>query len=98
MAIAEISVVPVGTESPSVSGYVAECLKVVEASGLSHEVHGMGTILEGDLETVFEVIRKMHEVPFTAGAQRVVTNIRVDERRDKPSTAKGKVASVREKA
>ena len=98
MAIAEISIVPLGTGSPSVSGYIAECLKVLDASGVSHEVHGMGTILEGELETLLAVIREMHEVPFNKGAQRVVTTIRVDDRRDKAGSAKGKVASVTAKA
>ena len=95
MAIAEISVVPLGTGSTSVSRYVAECLKVLEASGLSYEIHGMGTIVEGDLEALLPVLRRMHEVPFREGAQRVVTTIRVDDRRDKTGSAKSKVASVK---
>ncbi len=95
MAIAEISVVPLGTGSTSVSRYVAECLKVLKASGLSYEIHGMGTIVEGDLEALLSVLRRMHEVPFREGAQRVVTTIRVDDRRDKTGSAKSKVASVK---
>jgi len=94
MAIAEISIVPIGTQSTSVSSYVAACLKVLEGSGLTHELHGMGTIIEGDLKALFETILKMHEVPFKAGALRVVTTIKVDDRRDKKTSAKGKVEAV----
>jgi len=94
MAIAEISIVPIGTKSTSVSGYVAACLKILEGSGLTHEVHGMGTIIEGDLKKLFGIILKMHEVPFEAGALRVVTSIKIDDRRDKETSAKAKVASV----
>ena len=94
MAIAEISVVPIGTQSTSVSSYVAACLEVLEGSGLTHEVHGMGTIIEGDLKDLFEAILKMHEVPFSAGALRVVTTIKIDDRRDKSTSAKGKVEAV----
>ena len=94
MAIAEISIVPIGTQSTSVSSYVAACLKVLEGSGLTHEVHGMGTIIEGDLKALFETILKMHEVPFEAGALRVVTTIKIDDRRDKKTSAKGKVKAV----
>jgi len=36
----------------------------------------------------------MHEVPFEKGASRVITTLKVDERRDKPSTMAGKVESV----
>ncbi len=97
MAIAEVSIVPIGTESTSLSGYVAACLKVLDESGLTHELHGMGTIIEGDLQELFAIIRKMHEVPFTEGAQRVVTSIKLDDRRDKKSTFRKKVASVMDK-
>ena len=97
MAIAEISIVPLGTGSPSVSGYVAACLKALSASGLPYEIHGMGTIVEGDLSTLLGVIREMHEIPFEAGAQRVVTTIRIDDRRDRQSSARHKVTSVTKK-
>jgi len=97
MAIAEVSIVPLGTRSTSVSRYVAKCMKVLDASGLVYELHGMGTIIEGDLHDLFSVIRKMHEVPFGEGAQRVVTSVKLDDRRDKKATAKEKVESVIEK-
>ena len=95
MAIAEVSIVPIGTKSTSVSGYVAACLGVLEESGLTYELHGMGTIVEGDLKELFEVVLRMHEVPFDAGALRVVTNVKIDDRRDKEASAKNKVEAVR---
>jgi len=95
VAIAEISIVPIGTESTSVSSYVAACLEVLEESGFTYELHGMGTIVEGDLRELFEVVLRMHEVPFEAGALRVVTTIKVDDRRDKEASARDKVESVR---
>jgi len=97
VAIVEVSIVPIGTESTSLSSYVANCLSVLKDSGLTHELHGMGTIIEGDLQELFAVIRKMHEVPFMEGAQRVVTSIKLDDRRDKESTSRKKVASVLDK-
>jgi len=94
MAIAELSIIPIGTKSTSLSSYVAACLKVLQDSGLTYEVHGMGTIIEGALKDLFEVMLKMHEVPFEAGALRVVTSIKIDDRRDKETSAKEKVKAV----
>jgi len=94
VAIAELSIVPIGTKSTSLSPYVAACLKVLEDSGLTYELHGMGTIIEGDLKDLFDVMLKMHEVPFEAGALRVVTSIKIDDRRDKEASAKDKVKAV----
>ena len=95
MAIAEVSIVPIGTQSTSVSSYVAACLEVLEESGLTYELHGMGTIIEGDLKALFDVVQRMHEVPFNAGALRVVTTLKVDDRRDREASAKEKVRAVR---
>lgn len=57
----------------------------------------MGTILEGELDTILEAIRAAHEAPFKAGAMRVGTTIRIDDRRDKDLTMEHKVKSVEEK-
>ena len=93
--VAEISVVPVGTGGPGVSQYVAECLDVVEdKKDISYRLTPMGTILEGPLDIIIEVARKMHEVPFGKGAARVVTTLKIDERRDKTNTMDGKMKSV----
>ena len=94
MAIAELSIVPLGTKSTSLSSYVAACIDVLEDSGLNHQVHGMGTIIEGELRDIFDIVLKMHEVPFQAGALRVVTSIKVDDRRDKEASASAKVEAV----
>ncbi len=94
MAIAELSIIPIGTKSTSLSRYIAACLKVLQDSSLTYEVHGMGTIIEGALTDIFHVILKMHEVPFEAGALRVVTSIKIDDRRDKEASTRNKVKAV----
>ena len=94
MAIVEVSIVPLGTGSTGVSDYVAACIKVLDQSGLTYEVHGMGTIIEGEPQDLFEVILRMHEVPFEAGALRVVTSVKMDDRRDKKASARDKVKAV----
>ena len=57
----------------------------------------MGTILEGSLDQVLEAVRQVHEVPFALGALRVVTTVKIDERRDKKLTMSGKLESVAKK-
>ena len=94
MAIMEISVIPVGTESPSVSPFVAQCVKIVEQHGLQYAVNSMGTEIEGELEALLAVAVQMHRAPFAKGAQRVVTTIKIDERRDKELTITEKKQAV----
>lgn len=98
MAIVEVTVVPLGTPSTSLSAYVAGCLRVLEqARDVKYQLTPMGTIIEGDLDRVLALVRQMHEVPFAAGAARVSTILRIDDRRDKAGTMEGKVSAVRER-
>ena len=97
MAVAEIVVTPLGTGSPSLSAYVAKVHKVLEESGLKYQLTPMSTIVEGEVDEILEVARKMHEALFEEGVLRVVTSIRIDDRRDKKLTMEGKVKSVMEK-
>jgi uncharacterized protein (TIGR00106 family) len=55
----------------------------------------MSTVVEGDLGRILDAAQRMHEVPFTAGALRVVTHVTIDERRDKPLTIQSKLDAVR---
>ncbi|RJP60839.1 MAG: thiamine-binding protein [Deltaproteobacteria bacterium] len=94
MAIVEVSIVPIGVPNTSLSEYVANALKVLKNSGLKYDLTSMGTIIEGELDGIFGIIREMHETPFKKGVMRVVTTVKIDDRRDKPATSETKVESV----
>ncbi|MEK3807965.1 MTH1187 family thiamine-binding protein [Bacillus sp. FSL H8-0547] len=98
MAIADVTVIPIGTETASVSQYVAAVQKILrgyEAEGkIKFQLTPMNTLIEGELPDLFEVIQAIHESPFEKGIQRVATNIRIDDRRDKTSTMESKLKSV----
>ncbi|MGA2671478.1 MAG: MTH1187 family thiamine-binding protein [Dehalococcoidia bacterium] len=98
MAIAEISVVPLGTKTPSVSQYVARAVKVLEQEkDIKYEITAMGTIIEGDLDRILAVAKKMHEGVFGEGVARVLTTVKIDDRRDKAQGMKKKVDSLKKK-
>ncbi len=95
MAIFDVSVVPIGTGGTSLSSYVAECVRILQKEKkIKHELTSMGSNLEGDLKDLLRVVMKMHEAPFKKGAQRVLTSIRIDDRRDKKGTMEGKKRAV----
>lgn len=99
MTIMEISVVPIGTGNTSLSYYVAECLEELKRreKELNYKITAMGTIVEGNLEDILELVRHMHEVPFKKGALRVVTTLKIDDRRDMDASIEQKVNSVQQK-
>ena len=96
--IAEVTVVPLGTSSPSLSVYVAEVEKVLRKyTNINSLLTPMSTILEGEMDDIFRIIKEMHEVPFTQGALRVSTRISIDDRRDKEISMQSKLKSVQSK-
>ena len=98
MAIVAVSVVPIGTSSTSVSSYVAGAEKILRADGrVTWQLGPMFTTIEGELADCLDVIRKMHESLFDAGALRVSTLIKVDDRRDRKAAMEAKVESVERK-
>ncbi len=96
MALVKVSVIPLGTGTPSVSRYVARAVEVLQDEGdINYELTAMGTIMEGDLDRLLAVVRKMHEAVFEAGAMRAVTIVEIDDRRDKISSLSGKLESLK---
>ena len=98
MAMIDISVVPVGTAGPSVSKFVAGAVRLLQDEpGIKYELTAMNTIIEGDLEHLLALAKRMHDSAFNSGIQRVVTTVRIDERRDKPLTMAGKIEAVKKR-
>ncbi|HVN38961.1 MAG TPA: MTH1187 family thiamine-binding protein [Myxococcota bacterium] len=94
MAIAAVSISPVG-EGVSVSRFVAAALRVArEEKRVRVRLDPMFTTLEGELDVVLALIRRMHEAVFEAGAVRVGTVIKIDDRRDRAASMEEKVQGV----
>ena len=78
----EISVVPLGLGHPGVGDYVAAVVKYLASEKIPHELTDMGTLVHGDSATLLRLALALHELPFQRGAQRVMTHITIDDRRD----------------
>ena len=95
MVIAEVSIIPLGTKTPSVSKYLARAFKALrEEKNIKYELTSMGTIIEGDLGDILRIVRNMHEAAFGDGIMRVITTVNIDDRRDTTSTMRGKIESL----
>lgn len=83
MVIAEVGIIPIGTETPSVSRYIAAAVKELEASGLRCSLSALGTTVEAEsAEQVYAALGKAQEAVFELGIERVYTIVKMDERRD----------------
>ena len=94
MALMQINVLPLGSGSSSVGEFVADIIDFLEREGVKYKLTDMGTVVEGEVGTLLKLAARMHEVPFQKGEERVVTQIAIDDRRDRKVAIGDKVSSV----
>ncbi len=95
--IAELVTSPVG-EGTSLSKFVKEAIREIDSfEGIRVLHHPMGTVIEADtIDQILEVTKLAHETIFKAGAKRVVTTLKIDDRRDKDRKMEDKVRAIKE--
>jgi uncharacterized protein (TIGR00106 family) len=94
MIIAELAIFPTG-EGSSVSCYVKEIVKVIEASGLKSETGAMSTTIEApDFPSLWRIIEACDAVLVEMGAARIHVDLHIDRRLDKEATIASKKAAV----
>lgn len=93
--LAEFSIVPIGKDV-SLSKYVAKSLDLIDKSGLGYRINPMGTVVEGSWDEVMGLIKKCHDV-ILKESERVVTTIKIDDRKGVTNALNRKIKSVEEK-
>ncbi len=95
MILAQLSVYPIG-EGTSLSRFVKKGIQVIKESGYTYEIGGMSTAIEvPDLESLFLLVKKVHQAQVDEGGQRIVIDLKVDDRRDKDATIGSKRNAVK---
>ena len=92
MVLLEFSMSPLG-KGESVSAYVSRSLEIIDQSGVEYRLNPMGTVLEGEWDEVFHVVRQCYE-RMKQDCNRVSCTIKVDYRKGHKGRLSGKVASV----
>lgn len=97
MITADFAILPVGCDSTGCKDYVSAAVKAIKDCGLNYELTGMGTQIEADnLKELYDAIEKAQQAVFDAGAGRVYSVIKIDDRRDDENrTLDAKIESVK---
>lgn len=77
------------------SQYVAECLRIVDASGLDYRINPMGTVVEGEYDEVMDLVKTCH-LRVMELAPRAITSVKIDDRRGRRGMIAKKIKSVEE--
>jgi uncharacterized protein (TIGR00106 family) len=95
LVTAEISLYPVGTDSPSLSFYIARSVESIQNTGIKYQTTPMGTILESDdIQKIFDATKTMTETIHRLGVKRVEIILKIDSRKDKAQSAADKMESL----
>ncbi|HTL86178.1 MAG TPA: MTH1187 family thiamine-binding protein [Acidimicrobiia bacterium] len=86
------SITPLGT-GDSVSGSVADAVRIVRESGLPNETNAMFTNVEGNWDDVMALLKQCVEA-VAAHAPRVSVVVKIDHRPGATDMLRTKVASV----
>ena len=92
MVLLEFSMSPLG-KGESVGKYVARSLDIIDKSGVHYRLNPMGTVLEGEWDDVFHVVRQCYE-RMKRDCARISCTIKVDYRKGHSGRLSSKVASV----
>ena len=92
MVLLEFSMSPLG-KGESVGTYVSRSLAIIDQSGVEYRLNPMGTVMEGDWNQVFAVVKKCFEA-MKKDCNRISVGIKVDYRKGRHGRLSGKVASI----
>lgn len=94
MPLLEIRIAPVGTATASFSSYIDRAINRIEEKNLNYQVTPTATVIEGELDELMEVAKNIHRDALQNGSDRVITNISIDDRADKPIALQQQVRAV----
>ena len=78
--LAEFSITPM--TDADMRPFVDTALNEIKKQGLKYEVGPVATTIEGDLDRVLDAIKHAHQSVLDMGVERVITDIRLDEKKD----------------
>jgi uncharacterized protein (TIGR00106 family) len=93
--ILELKILPLG-RGRSISGDIAEVVKIIDASGVDYRLTAEATILEGTWDRLMDLAKSCHS-EMRKRTDRVITIMYVDDYDDRTDRLNGAVDSVMKK-
>ena len=91
--LAEICIIPIHG-STSLRNEIAVAHQILKDTGCTTQLHGYGTNVEGEFDTIMKAVQKIHETLHENGTVRIHTSMKISSRIDKIQTLQNKVDAV----
>lgn len=71
-----LQIIPL-VKSDKIFGIVDEAINYIKNSGVKYTVSPFETVLEGDIDELFNIVKKVQEVCYNSGSEELITNIKI---------------------
>lgn len=95
-ALASLNAIPIGS-NVSISGWVANCVQLLQSKGLHIRVNALGTEIEGELTDILCAVGECHQMLHSQGLSRIITHLTLSTRTDRTQTLHEKRDAVLQK-
>ncbi len=85
-----VQVLPKSTNNDTYQ-IVDKAIEVIQKSGVKYRVCPFETVMEGEYDELMQIIKKVQQACFDAGAEEVITNIKIQNRKKSDVTIEGKM-------
>src|SRR5665213_428626 len=93
--VMELTIIPLG-RGPSISGDIADLVRVIEDSSLDYRMTAFGTLIEGSWDQLTALARECH-FEVRKKTDRVLTLIRIDDYGERTGEIEGGVNRIEQK-
>ena len=83
---ASIQIIPIVKDKHPYE-WVDEAIAIIQASGVKYEVGPFATVLEGDYNSVMEVINSVNDYLYQKGCDEWISNVQIQIRSNGPVTS-----------
>ncbi|WP_435923718.1 MTH1187 family thiamine-binding protein [Paenibacillus sp. DYY-L-2] len=76
-ALLSIQIIPKTPNGEDVIPYVDRAIEVIQASGVKYQVNPLETTMEGDLDELLAIVKRMNEAVVEFGSNGVISQIKI---------------------
>lgn len=76
-ALLSVQILPTTVGGESVIPYVDRAIEVIKASGVNYRVGPLETTMEGEMDELLEILKRMNEAMFEMGCPSVLSQVKL---------------------
>ncbi len=80
-------------ESEKVFGIVDEAIECIKSSGVKYLVTPFETVMEGELEKLLDIVKKVRDVCHQVGSNELIINIKIHSKKNEAVLIEQKMAN-----